>query len=187
MRDVIEIETKRLRLRRIAMSDAPRIARFCRDPAVGRMLAQTPLPYFEATAEGWIMTMNARARLGRDFAFAVELPREGLIGVVGAHCRGEGDEVEIGYWFGRPFWGSGFGSEAVSAFVAEARSLGPLAAGHFVDNPASGRVLEKVGFTYTGETKRMFSMGRGETVDSRRMRYALGEHPAIDTLAAVAH
>ena len=41
MRDVIAIETKRLNLRPIAMSDARRIARFCDDPGVGRMLAQT--------------------------------------------------------------------------------------------------------------------------------------------------
>ena len=61
MRDVIEIETERLKLRRVRMSDAPRIARFCDDPGVGRMLAQTPLPYFAVAAEGWIMTLEARA------------------------------------------------------------------------------------------------------------------------------
>ncbi|MBS0384486.1 MAG: GNAT family N-acetyltransferase [Proteobacteria bacterium] len=171
MRDVIAIETRRLKLRPIAMSDAPRIARFCDDPGVGRMLAMTPLPYLEAAAEGWIMTLKARAPLERECVFAVERAGEGLIGVVGAH-RGERDEVEIGYWFGRPYWGRGFGSEAVCAFVAQAQALGPLAAGHFVDNPASGRVLEKVGFAYTGETRRMFSMGRGESVDCLRMRYA---------------
>jgi RimJ/RimL family protein N-acetyltransferase len=170
MRDVIEIETKRLKLRRVRKSDAPAIARFCNDPRVGRMLAQTPLPYLEAAAEGWVMTLNARQSLGRDFVFAVDLETDGLIGVVGAHERTEG-EYEIGYWFGRPFWGRGYGSEAVGAFVAEARRLGPLTAGHFVDNPASGRVLRKVGFDYTGEVKRVFSMGRGESVDSKRMRY----------------
>jgi len=63
MRDVIEIETKRLKLRPVRMSDAPRIARFCDDPGVGRMLAMTPLPYLEAAAEGWIMTLHARRRL----------------------------------------------------------------------------------------------------------------------------
>lgn len=175
MRDVIEIETNRLKLRPIAMSDAPRIARFCDDPGVGRMLAQTPLPYLESAAEGWIMTLNARAPLERDFVFAVDALGEGLIGCVGAHKSekgGDSGDVEIGYWFGRPYWGVGYGSEAVAAFVAQAKALGPLNAGHFVDNPASGRVLKKAGFAYTGETKRMFSMGRGESVDCLRMRYA---------------
>ncbi|MBI3438919.1 MAG: GNAT family N-acetyltransferase [Proteobacteria bacterium] len=175
MRDVIAIETKRLNLRPIAMSDAQRIARFCDDPGVGRMLAMTPLPYLEAAAEGWIMTMKARAPLDRDFVFAVDAPGEGLIGCVGAH-RDENGDVEIGYWFGRPYWGVGYGSEAVAAFVAQAQVLGSLNAGHFIDNPASGHVLKKAGFTYTGETKRMFSMGRGESVDCLRMRYGAGEY-----------
>lgn len=195
MRDVIEIETKRLKLRRLRMSDAQRIAQFCDDPAVGRNLAMTPLPYLGVAAEGWIMITRARAPLGRDFVYAVDLPGEGLIGAIGAHkASGVRYQVsdrdsagsaladtrhltpdisfEMGYWFGRPYWGRGFATEAASAFVSEAGKLGVLEAGHFVDNPASGRVLTKVGFAYTGETKPMFSLGRGETVACKRMRYA---------------
>jgi RimJ/RimL family protein N-acetyltransferase len=186
MRDVIEIKTKRLKLRPVRMSDAPRIARFCDDPGVGRMLAMTPLPYLEAAAEGWIMTLNARAPLERDFVFAAELEGEGLIGCVGAHKSEQGD-VEIGYWFGRPYWGRGYGSEAVGGFVAEAKMIGALNAGHFVDNPASGRLLEKVGFAYTGETKRMFSMGRGASVDCLRMRLAPQDRSASVAEVALAH
>jgi RimJ/RimL family protein N-acetyltransferase len=171
MRDVIAIETRRLKLRRLRMSDAQRVARFCGDPQVGRMLAMTPLPYLVPAAEGWIMITRARAPRGRDFVFAVELPGEGLIGAVGAHQRGE-DGFEVGYWFGRPFWGQGFATEALTGFLAEAKKLGGLEAGHFVDNPASGRVLAKTGFAYTGETRPMFSMARGESVPCRRMRYA---------------
>ena len=169
MRDVIE--TKRLKLRRLRMSDAPRVARFCNDPGVGRNLARTPLPYIEAAAEGWIMITRARAPLGRDFVFAVDLEGEGLIGVVGAH-RGEADAYEVGYWFGRPYWGNGFATEALRVFAAAASCLGQLEAGHFVDNPASGRVLLKAGFAYTGETWPQFSLARGESVPSKRVRYA---------------
>lgn len=171
MRDVIAIETERLKLRQLRMSDAPRVARFCGDPGVGRMLAMTPLPYLDVAAEGWIMTLAARRRLARDFVFAIELPGEGLVGAIGAHRRGE-DGVEVGYWFGRPYWGQGFATEALTGFVAEARALGALEAGHFVDNPASGRVLEKGGFAYTGETKPLFSLARGESVPCKRMVYA---------------
>ena len=171
MRDVIEIGTPRLKLRRLRMSDAQRVATFCGDPGVGRNLAMTPLPYLTSAAEGWIMITLARAPLGRDFVYAVELPGEGLIGAIGAHKSGE-DRFEIGYWFGRPYWGKGFATEAATAFVSEAGKLGDLQAGHFVDNPASGRVLTKVGFAYTGETKPMFSLGRGESVACKRMRYA---------------
>ncbi|WP_395646909.1 GNAT family N-acetyltransferase [Terricaulis sp.] len=173
MRDVIEIETRRLKLRPIAMSDAPRIARFCGDPGVGRNLAMTPLPYLENAAEGWIMIVRARenAAVRRNFVFAVDLDGEGLIGVLGAHGKSD-DAYEFGYWFGRPYWGQGFATEAVGAFVAQARQLGALNAGHFVDNPASGRVLSKTGFAYTGETENMFSLARGERVLCKRMSFA---------------
>ena len=164
------IETKRLELRPLRMADAQRVAMFCNDPGVGRNLAMTPLPYLAAAAEGWIMTLAARASRGEDHVRAVELPGEGLIGVLGAHGR-EGD-YEVGYWYGRPYWGNGFATEALKGFVAEARALGGLKSGHFADNPASGRVLEKSGFAYTGETEHMFSLGRGARVPCKRMRYA---------------
>ncbi|MGD9979017.1 MAG: GNAT family N-acetyltransferase [Hyphomonadaceae bacterium] len=185
MRDVIEIGTPRLKLRRLRMSDAQRIALFCDDPGVGRNLAMTPLPYLISAAEGWIMITRARAPLGRDFVYAVELPGEGLIGAIGAHRRAE-DGFEMGYWFGRPFWGQGFATEAATAFVAEARELGDLHAGHFIDNPASGRVLSKAGFAYTGETKPLFSLGRGESVACKRMRYAAGVEWSVSESTAVA-
>ena len=181
MRDTIE--TKRLKLRRLRMSDAPRVARFCGDPAVGRNLASTPLPYLEAVAEGWIMITRARAPRGRDFVFAVDLEGEGLIGVIGANKR-EGESFEVGYWFGRPYWGQGFATEATRSFVVAASALGVLEAGHFVDNPASGRVLTKAGFAYTGEVKPQFSLGRGESVASKRMRYAPGLERGFDAREA---
>ena len=183
MRDVIAIETKRLKLRALRMSDATRVARLCGDPQVGRNLAMTPLPYLETAAEGWLMTLAARQRLKREFVYAVDLPGEGLIGCIGAH-RKQDDAHEIGYWFGRPYWGKGFATEALQALTAEARALGDLEAGHFVDNPASGRVLAKSGFAYTGETRPLFSMARGESVPCRRMRFA-PEHANVETRDAV--
>jgi len=170
MRDVIEIETERLRLRALRLSDAPRIAEFCGDPGVGRNLAMTPLPYLGVAAEGWILILRARAALARDFVFGVDLRGGGLIGVIGAHKRGEGG-YEVGYWYGRPYWGAGYATEALAGFVGEARALGDLNAGHFVDNPASGRVLSKGGFVYTGEVQPLFSMARGAKAPCKRMRF----------------
>ncbi len=170
MRDVIEIQTKRLKLRGVRMSDASRIAQLCGDPSVATMIARAPLPYLEVAAEGFIMTLNARKPLGEDFVFAAELPGEGLVGMIGANKAGA-DTFEVGYWFGRPYWGQGLASEALHGFLSEARKLGHLLAGHFVDNPASGRVLQKGGFAYTGETGSLFSMARGASAPVKRMRY----------------
>lgn len=179
MRDVNQIKTERLKLRPMRLADAQRVAHLCGDPAVARMILRAPLPYLPVAAESWIMTLAARKPLAHDFVYAADLAREGLIGVIGAHKSGD-DQYEVGYWFGRPYWGRGFATEALTGFLGEARKLGKLQAGHFVDNPASGRVLHKGGFAYTGEVKPMFSLARGESVPCKRMRYVAGE----DVLAA---
>ncbi len=170
MRDVIEIETKRLKLRRLRMSDAQRIATLCGDPSVARMIARAPLPYLPVAAEGWIMTLSARKPLNEEFVYAVDLEGEGLVGAIGAH-KASATAFEVGYWLGRPYWGKGFATEALQGFVSEAKALGQLLAGHFVDNPASGRVLQKGGFAYTGETAPLFSLARGESAPCKRMHY----------------
>ena len=184
MRDVIAIETRRLKLRALRMSDASRIAQLCGDPAVATMILRAPLPYLEVAAEGFIMTLSARKPLGHDFVFAADLAGEGLIGMIGAHRRDD-EAFEIGYWYGRPYWGRGFASEALGGFLAEARALGDLHAGHFTDNPASGRVLEKSGFAYTGEVKPMFSLARGQSAPVKRMRY-LCEDASVEAQDAAA-
>lgn len=170
MRDVIEIETERLKLRALRMGDAPVIARNAGDPQVARMISSAPVPYLPVAAEGWIMTLRARAPLGEDFVFGFEAEGEGLIGVIGAHKKRDG-AFDVGYWVAPAYWGQGFATEALRAFVAQARTLGPLVAGHFEDNPASGRVLQKGGFAYTGETLEQFSLGRGGRGLVKRMRY----------------
>lgn len=170
MRHVEAIESERLVLRRPVVADGGRIAAFTSDLDVARMTARIPHPNPLPAAEGWVLITRAREALGRDHVFAVELKGEGLIGMIGAH-QGKGAVHEVGYWFGKPFWGEGFATEALVAFMSEARLLGALKAGHFVDNPASGRVLEKAGFRYTGETISMFSLARAASVLCRRMSY----------------
>jgi RimJ/RimL family protein N-acetyltransferase len=71
--------------------------------------------------------------------------------------------AELGYWIARPFWGQGLATEAARAVVSAAHTLGHrrIIAGHFIDNPASGRVLRKVGFRATGQVEQRQSRGRG--------------------------
>ena len=74
--------------------------------------------------------------------------------------------MELGYWIARRHWGRGFATEAGRAVLAMARTLGHarIAASHFLDNPASGRVLAKLGFRATGRTIRRWSCARGQAV-----------------------
>ncbi|MGE3143643.1 MAG: GNAT family N-acetyltransferase [Hyphomonadaceae bacterium] len=164
----VSLNTNRLRLRPLQSQDAAPIARYTSDEGVARMVCAIPRPNPVIAVEGWMLLLKARAPLKEEFVYALEREGEGLIGCIGAHRRPEG--YELGYWLGRPFWGQGYATEAVSAFVSETRALGPLGAAHYVDNPASGRVLQKAGFVYTGAVERRFSLARGEKAEARIMR-----------------
>ena len=156
-------------LRPLELADAPRMAEFMRAPEIARMSSSIPPIQPDIGAEGYILIMQARAPMKREYKFAIDLPGEGFIGV-GDVVPGKSD-VEIGYWIGKPYWGRGLGGEVACALAnfAAALNAGPVIAYHFVDNPSSGRVLEKAGFDYTGETHDLFSLARGGMVASRCM------------------
>ena len=98
--------------------------------------------------------------------------------------RKPGGGVEIGYWIARAHWGNGYALEAGRQLIEIARTMGlpRLEAGHFVDNPASGRVLEKLGFHPTGRTVPRHSCARGGEVMCRL--FALDLAQADEVLAA---
>ena len=78
----------------------------------------------------------------------------------------------MGYWYGRPHWGRGYATEALRGVLAHAGpvwGMRALLSGHFVDNDASGRVLEKAGFLYTGDRRPRISLARGVEVETRMM------------------
>lgn len=164
------IETPRLRLRAARRNDAAAIARLANDPGVVRMTGSMPFPYTLADAEAFLARASendpARATM-----FAIERPEDGLIGTVGLSPNAEG-RAELGYWLGRPFWGQGYATEAArGALSFAARDWGRrlVVAGHHADNDASGWVLTKAGFLYTGVVQRTYSRARGGDVPTRMM------------------
>ena len=70
---------------------------------------------------------------------------------------------EVTYWIGREYWGKGLATKALSEFLGHVNAR-PLYARVSKDNVASIRVLEKCGFTVSGEDKG-FSNARGEEVE----------------------
>ena len=171
------LATDRLILRAPGLQDAARIADLINDIDVARMLVRVPHPYALTNAEDFIARMSAERRPG-DQALVIEHREMGPIGVVGLHPQPEPSPLgftlqpELGYWLGRTFWGRGFATEAVSAVLSWARdALGfrTLASGHFADNPASGRVLAKADFLYTGEVQTRVSLARQDVVSARMM------------------
>ena len=79
-------------------------------------------------------------------------------------------EGSLGYWLDRAAWGRGYAFEvarAVTRFAFADIGLSQLGAGHAHDNPASGRVLAKLGFSPL-DTVQRFSRPRGENIMQRR-------------------
>jgi RimJ/RimL family protein N-acetyltransferase len=164
------LSTSRLTLRPLQSGDAPALSRLVDDPGVATMTTSIPHPFPEGAAEAFIDRM-ARVEPDREGVFALETTSDGFIGVLGFHPDGRG-AVEVGYWLGRPFWGQGYMTEAVEAALGWAGAgwgRRYLLAGHFADNPASGQVLVKAGFLYTGDVVPRFSMARGEEAPTRMM------------------
>jgi len=161
-----DILTPRLALRPLEPQDAPELARLIDDPDIARMTTRIPHPYGLKDADGFI----ARVRKDEAKVFAIQPYGGHLAGVIG--FQDDGPTPEMGYWLGRPYWGRGYATEAGKGLIAWAeRRWGKraLLSSHFADNPASGRVLDKLGFLYTGEVRKRPSLARGEPVDTRMM------------------
>ncbi len=166
----LRIETERLVLRPPRLADAVYIAELANDVEVARMTTRVAHPYRLADAEAFLGLMQW-ANPKADLPLLIEHRTFGPVGMTGFH-RAEDRHAELGYWLGRAFRGRGFATEAVRAALTWARDdWGRRAtlSSHFVDNPASGRVLDKAGFLYTGEVRRRFSLGRGQDVETRMM------------------
>jgi RimJ/RimL family protein N-acetyltransferase len=110
-----------------------------------------PHPYTMADARSWVLAATTALR-GR--AYAIEV---GGFAVGGIGLRGDGDvnrfSAEIGFWLGREYWGRGIATEAVEAMTrvaVEQRGYRRVYAVVFDGNPASARVLEKVGYALEG-------------------------------------
>ncbi len=165
--------TERLLLRPGWAEDAPALARAIGDEMIVRNLAVVPWPYSLRDAEAFLAAPRDPV-LPSMLIFERTEGEPVLVGSCGLGRRPSGN-VELGYWISRPFWGRGFATEAGLALVQIARALGigRLEASHFIDNPASGRVLEKLGFQSTGMIAPRMSCARGTEIPARYLRLVL--------------
>jgi ribosomal-protein-alanine N-acetyltransferase len=144
------LETTRLILRPFELTDGE----------VDRAIADTtlliPHPYEVGMAEEWILTRRPRFEAGEEVVFAVVLRESGqLIGAMGLVIEGKFRRAELGYWIGRPYWGNGYCTEAglaVLEYGFQSLNLNRIHAYHFKRNPASGRVMKKLGMNHEGSS-----------------------------------
>ena len=154
MRRQPTLETPRLLLRPFRTADADDVQRLAGDRAVADTTLNIPHPYEDGLAEKWISNHRDWFEPGQQAVFAIVLrPEATLIGAVGLQITRDDQRGELGYWVGKPYWNQGYTTEAARAlldFGFEQLGLNRIHAWHFARNPASGRVMQKLGMTHEG-------------------------------------
>lgn len=163
------LRTERLTLRPFQATDAPDVQRLAGEWEVANTTLNIPHPYPDGAAEAWIATHSGHYESGKAVIFAITTRGDGaLVGAVGlsvepVHARGE-----LGYWVARPHWAKGFATEAGLTIVAygfETLALNRIEAVHMTRNPASGRVMVKLGMRLEGaQRERIRRSGQFEDV-----------------------
>jgi [ribosomal protein S5]-alanine N-acetyltransferase len=147
----------RLRLRPFTLADAPAVQALAGTREVASTTLNIPHPYEDGMAEQWIQTHASHYESGKLVTFAiVERETEQLVGAMSLALQGEHARAELGYWIGLPFWNRGYATEAareVLRFGFEELGLNRIFASYLVRNPASGRVMQKLGMQFEGRLR----------------------------------
>jgi ribosomal-protein-alanine N-acetyltransferase len=162
------LKTDRLLLRPTCVADTDRAFEVQKDWEVTRMLSLASFPPDRQEIERWFADHPRQWEVGHAYRFAVVL-EEKMVGLVDIDGIGE-REGTLGYWFDRAVWGRGYALEAahaVTLFAVRDVGLLELKAGHAYDNPASGRILSKLGFSRLDTVER-FSRPRNEYISQCR-------------------
>ncbi|WP_042222173.1 GNAT family N-acetyltransferase [Oceanobacillus manasiensis] len=151
------ITTQRLLLRLFEKSDAETIAELCNNINIYQNTLYLPYPYSVEDALTWMEPHRERFIADKSYEFAVTDKENGqLYGAIALSNNRAFQHGEIAYWIGEPFWGKGYATEAAQAivqFAFEEKKLHKVFARYFGTNPASGRVLQKIGMKEEGILK----------------------------------
>jgi RimJ/RimL family protein N-acetyltransferase len=149
------LQTERLILRPLTPDDAAAVAKGAGSREIADTTTSIPHPYSEEQARAWIAARTSQSSAGKEVVFAVVTNEDAqFIGAVGLRgIDAEHSQAELGFWLGVQFWGRGYATEAarrVVSYAFEDLKLNRVYAHHMVRNPASGRVLEKLGMKREG-------------------------------------
>ncbi|MBT4034471.1 MAG: GNAT family N-acetyltransferase [Candidatus Marinimicrobia bacterium] len=157
MKKYPELNTERLILRGFQPTDAPHIQELAGAFEVAEMTLNIPHPYLDGMAETWMSSHQSEYNSGNGVVFAmIELHSGKLVGAVGLTVTKRFNRAELGYWVGKPFWEKGYATEASKALLKygfEVIRLNKIHASHMTQNPASGRVMQKIGMESEGVLK----------------------------------
>ncbi|MYC77242.1 GNAT family N-acetyltransferase [Candidatus Poribacteria bacterium] len=154
MKTAPTLHTERLILRSFTREDATDVKHLTSDPDVASTTDAMERPCEDETAEEWIQWCHKEFEKGIIGNFAITLRTDGtLIGTVGLVFRIHlpYNDASLGYWIGKPYWNCGYATEAAKAMVAygfREHDLDLIYADYSKRNPASGRVMQKIGMHY---------------------------------------
>ena len=157
------IASNRLLLRPWQDDDVSLLYRYASDPDVGPRAGWAP----HQSVEESLHIIQTVFRNPTTWAI-IRKEDNLLVGAIGygpscdCHLPAREGEPTVGYWIAKPFWNQGLCTEALQLLIAHLRqqnennevsthAIPSLISGHFIDNPASGRVMEKCGFVPTGD------------------------------------
>lgn len=168
------LDTRRLYFRFWKMSDAEELFALASDPDVGPRAGWPPHRSVEESRE------VIRTVFANDHVWALVLKETGhIVGCMGYYTHTESnigigeDEAELGYWIGKPYWNKGLCTEALRAMIDYCFNIVgyvTLWSDYFVDNLASGRVMEKCGFRDTGAINWLSELYQGHERPVKIMR-----------------
>jgi RimJ/RimL family protein N-acetyltransferase len=149
------LQTERIILRPLTPEDASDMARLAGRREIADRTISIPHPYSVEQARQWIAGQVELFANGKFLVFGMQLKEQGaLAGTVGLReIDAEHSQAELGFWVALELWGQGYATEAARAVVNygfKQLGLNRVYAHHMVRNPASGRVLAKIGMKREG-------------------------------------
>lgn len=157
MQDFTPLETGRLELRPLRARDAVEIEQLLNDRELASNTESIDFPYPQGVAAHWIDRNQDRWMVGEAYVLTICQKETGrLIGTIELLANKQNHRAELSYWIGRNFWNQGFATEAANAIVDfgfTELGFARITSQHFTRNPASGRVLEKIGMRFEGTRK----------------------------------
>ncbi|OLO38939.1 GNAT family N-acetyltransferase [Alkalihalophilus pseudofirmus] len=148
------ITTKRLVLRMFQKHDAIGVTNLCNNYNIFKNTLNLPYPYSLEDALSWIEHHHDHFNANKSYEFAITDKDKGeLYGAIALSNNIKFNNGEIAYWIGEEYWGNGYATEAAQAilqFAFDEKQFHKVFARHFNSNPASGRVLQKLGMKKEG-------------------------------------
>jgi RimJ/RimL family protein N-acetyltransferase len=155
------LATERLLLRPFVVADAATVERLAGAWEVAHTTLNIPHPYPEGGAAAWIESHpeSWETAGGLTLAICVADAPQDVVGAISLAVEAEHARAELGYWIGTPMWGRGYATEAGHAVVTfgfTTLGLNRIQARHFVRNPSSGRVMQKLGMRFEGVLRQAY-------------------------------